>query len=113
MNKPLINSTICVSICVCNNKVYACICENNNKQKLTIRILNTVFVMKRKKGYETPLIEKFRVELEDGVCATGSVMSDPRSGVEASEHKTGFQGDFNANDGFEIDGMTNDNTGWN
>ena len=76
MNKPLINSTIHVSICVCNNKVCACICENNNKQKLTIRILNTVFVMKRKKGYETPLIEKFRVELEEGVCNTASVMTE-------------------------------------
>ena len=90
MNKPLINSTICVSICVCNNKVYACICENNNKQKLTIRILNTVFVMKRKKGYETPLIEKFRVELEDGVCNTASVMTETGSKATTENHATGF-----------------------
>lgn len=93
MNKPLINSTIHVSICVCNNKVYACICENNNKQKLTIRILNTVFVMKRKKGYETPLIEKFRVELEEGVCATGSMVSGTTK-VEAAAHETGFEGTY-------------------
>lgn len=103
MNKPLINSTIHVSICVCNNKVYACICENNNKQKLTIRILNTVFVMKRKKGYETPLIEKFRVELEEGVCNTASVMMEKGSKVETSEHTTGFD---------STDGDTFEQSGW-
>lgn len=97
MNKPLINSTIHVSICVCNNKVCACICENNNKQKLTIRILNTVFVMKRKKGYETPLIEKFRVELEEGVCAS-SIMDQADSKVEASKHDTGFDETYTTGD---------------
>lgn len=47
--------------------------------------------MKRKKGYETPLIEKFRVELEDGVCATGSMVGGTTK-VEASAHETGFEG---------------------
>ena len=107
MNKALINSTICVSICVCYNKVYACICENNNKQKLTIRILNTVFVMKRKKGYETPLIEKFRVELEEGVCNTASVMTETGSKAVVNEHETGFDGSYGS--GFTL--IENENTG--
>jgi hypothetical protein len=50
--------------------------------------------MKRKKGYETPLIEKFRVELEEGVCATGSFIKDT-SDVVASEHADGVVSEYN------------------
>lgn len=49
---------------------------------------------KTRKKYVVPLVTKHIVELEEGVCATGSVMSDPRSGVEASAHTTGFDGTY-------------------
>ena len=49
--------------------------------------------MERKKTYETPLIERFRVELEDGVCATGSMVGGTTK-VEASAHETGFEGTY-------------------
>lgn len=55
--------------------------------------------MKRKKGYETPLIEKFRVELEEGVCATGSFVKDT-SDVKAAEHADGQTSEY-------IDGVDN------
>lgn len=46
--------------------------------------------MKRKKCYEKPLVERNYVELEDGVCTTGSVMNETGSSVEAAKHGTGF-----------------------
>ena len=53
--------------------------------------------MKRKKGYETPLIEKFRVELEEGVGAS-SIMDQADSKVEASKHDTGFDETYTTGD---------------
>ena len=63
--------------------------------------------MKRKKGYETPLIEKFRVELEEGVCNTASVMTETGSTAVANEHETGFDGSYGS--GFTL--IENENTG--
>lgn len=65
--------------------------------------------MKRKKGYETPLIEKFRVELEEGICAS-SVFSSKTENVEATVHETGFDVDFT---GTKTEGTTyNDEVSW-
>ena len=53
---------------------------------------------KMRKKYVVPLVTKHIVELEEGVCATGSIMSDAKSGVEATEHKTGVDGTYNIED---------------
>lgn len=45
-----------------------------------------------------PLVTKHIVELEEGVCATGSIMSDAKSGVEASAHTTGIDETYNIED---------------
>lgn len=58
--------------------------------------------MDRKKCYETPLILKMCVELEDGVCNTASVMREADSKVEAASHETGF----------DNSGVTEDNKGF-
>ena len=60
---------------------------------------------KMRKKYVVPLVTKHIVELEEGVCATGSIMSDAKSGVEASAHTTGFDGEYNKDSdisGFEV-----------
>ena len=63
--------------------------------------------MKRKKGYETPLIEKFRVELEEGVCNTASVMTETGSKAVVNEQETGFDGSYGS--GFTL--IENEETG--
>lgn len=45
-----------------------------------------------------PLVTKHIVELEEGVCATGSIMSDAKSGVKASAHTTGIDETYNIED---------------
>ena len=56
--------------------------------------------MKRKKGYETPLIEKFRVELEEGICAS-SVMQETGSRATTAQHETGFDSSVDGTHTFE------------
>ena len=52
--------------------------------------------IKRKK-YESPLTELARVQLEDGICAASSEITNPgpeSAGIEEHKTNTGFSGDF-------------------
>ena len=53
---------------------------------------------KMRKKYVVPLVTKHIVELEEGMCATGSIMSDAKSGVKASAHTTGIDETYNIED---------------
>lgn len=54
---------------------------------------------KMRKKYVVPLITKHLVELEEGVCATGSFVKDTAK-VEASSHEHGEDLNYN-NGGFD------------
>lgn len=60
--------------------------------------------IKRKK-YESPLTEMARVQLEDGICAGSSEITNPGPesvGIEEHSINTGFGGDFSES-GWETD----------
>ena len=60
---------------------------------------------KEREIYLKPLTHREQVVMEQGICAS-SIMAEKESGVKATKHETGFDGDYNSN-GFEID------NGWN
>ena len=45
--------------------------------------------MKTKRLYQSPLIRRDEVELEDGFCVS-IIMGDDKSGANTSAHETGF-----------------------
>ena len=60
--------------------------------------------IKRKK-YESPLTEMARVQLEDGICAGSSEITNPDNAsgrIEEHSINTGFGGDFSES-GWETD----------
>lgn len=64
--------------------------------------------IKRKK-YESPLTEMARVQLEDGICAGSSEITNPGPesvGIEEHSINTGFGGDFSEGSGWDTDPTT-------
>ena len=64
--------------------------------------------IKRKK-YESPLTELAHVQLEDGICAGSSEITNPGPesvGIEEHSINTGFGGDFSEGSGWDTDPTT-------
>ena len=51
--------------------------------------------MKRKEKYESPIMERTLVELEDGFCAASATITNKgNAAIKAHEVNTEFSGDF-------------------